>query len=95
MKTMLTWLFAILWALDTLITIVFVNQHDVHMEGNPVVAWVIANLGFAGFVIFKASILGWWLTVAKHAHIAIHLFFCIVTAAAVLAGTIVALGILI
>lgn len=50
--------FAILWLLDIITTMMFVHRFGVDMEGNPLMHWVIQNLGWIGFCAVKLAALG-------------------------------------
>ena len=49
-------LFAVLWTLDTLFTILFTMKNGMAMEANPLMRALLEGYGYEGFIIVKAGI---------------------------------------
>lgn len=65
--TMLNAVFAATWVADTVLTLMFTGMHGVAAEANPIMRWVLVELGVMGFVGIKAATLGLWLSVSQYA----------------------------
>lgn len=51
------WTFAILWGMDTGLTMIMVLREGFWIEANPLMQWLMLNAGLFGFVTVKAAIL--------------------------------------
>lgn len=78
MKLFLFIVFAVLWTLDTIFTVIFVGKYGLSAEGNPLMRWVIAEWSPAGFAALKIGLLMFWACVCNKAHIVIHIFFVLI-----------------
>lgn len=55
---------AVLWILDTIFTLIFVNIGGIDVEANPLLQLVFEQTGNAGFVLIKLTTLAffWYIT---------------------------------
>lgn len=60
----LTFSFGILWLLDTIFTVIFVNLAGLEVEGNPLMRLAFEHTGSLGFVAIKLAVFGlfWYCT---------------------------------
>ena len=63
-KQKLTVAFAALWIGDIVTTIAFTAKHGLDMEANPLMRWVLTELGNGGFVVIKLVPLILWFALA-------------------------------
>lgn len=92
MKPKLIKAFTSLWLADTAATALFVYKYGVEMEANPIMAWVLENTGYTGFILWKLITLAFWLLLSKRINIIIHWSLCIIMVPVVIAGVQVALS---
>lgn len=71
-KDVLTLAFAVLWIADAAFTAEFVQEQGLHMEANPIVAWVIATYSITTFIWIKVVLLAAWFLLQKHIHTTVH-----------------------
>lgn len=58
--------FIALWISDVILTVLWAMMHGFEAEANPIMRWVLMNLGVTGFVGIKLAVLGVWLSVVDH-----------------------------
>lgn len=80
----LFYIFTLVWLMDFVLTVAFTIKLGVDMEANPVVKWVIMELGYLGFALFKLITWLAWKRLYEEAHWIITAIFVTITSVAVI-----------
>lgn len=85
-KLVLTAMFSVLWACDTVLTLKFTRTLGLEAEANPVMRLTLDEWGMYGFVAVKLFVLLLWLSVARKAATEIHVAICAIMSLVVIMG---------
>lgn len=60
----LCWIFSVLWILDIIFTLIFVNIGGLDVEANPLMRLAFEHTGNVGFILIKLAVLAffWYIT---------------------------------